>query len=556
MNPVSTPLRRGAVALLLSTALLILGAPTATAAPEVDLHDLTWYVHVDLIDAGAGEDLAYWQDVIDAQVAGANRLLQGRNGPFDNACCTRLERSVDVVTFGSTGDGLDIIDSQAEQNAIGAIGTGSRAFLIDSTTYCSGSSPGAIGCALRPGCTGNPNDDPNLWMYVTVESFDSGTLASVIAHERGHNACLQHVAAAKCQLMQATVFTPGLGGCLSASECSNYEAARTETTSGETCECLDDTPGVIRPDGEVCTEVAGGVCSGGRCGSITEEAGVALIAAADPGDLSGPPDDALRVSALTGDWSVLGVFSGASDDVRALAYAHDSGILYGIVPTVFDDHVVTIDPDSGAILSFIGAIANNAQEIVSMAYDPGDTPATTDDRLIVLEVDGNAGEFRAIDPASPSTATLLGGLIWQPAASFAGMAYDSIQDKLYLTSPFGPNGLWETDLSSCPPSPCTTDQLTTPGDFFRTGASLAFSRETGKLYMIGDSFSSPNTRTFYNVIDPVTGSSVETLSLDRFTASGLAAVPEPGFATGLLVAALALARGGRASARRRQRSPG
>ena len=31
----------------------LLGAGPAGANPEVDLHDLTWFVHVDLIDPGA-----------------------------------------------------------------------------------------------------------------------------------------------------------------------------------------------------------------------------------------------------------------------------------------------------------------------------------------------------------------------------------------------------------------------------------------------------------------------------------------------------------------------
>ena len=119
-------------------------------------------MHVDLIDPGVGEDLAYWQAVIDEHVAGGNRLLEGRNGPFDNVCCTRLERSVDVVPFGAPGDGLDIIDSPEDQNAIAGIGTGSRAFLVDSIVYCDGPSAGAIGCALRPVCNGNADDNPNL----------------------------------------------------------------------------------------------------------------------------------------------------------------------------------------------------------------------------------------------------------------------------------------------------------------------------------------------------------------------------------------------------------
>lgn len=518
--------------------LLISFASSVTAAPEIDVHDLSWFVHVDLINPGAGEDLTYWTGVIQDVVDRANNLLVGRNGPADQVCCTQMTSSVAVSTFGTPGDGLDVVDSAADQNSIAATGLpGSRVFLVDSLTYCNASSPGAIGCAIRPTCTGNANDDPNLWMYVSVEAFEDGTLPSVVAHERGHNSCLQHVAAEKCQLMQGTVFTPGLGGCLTASECTNFRDGRTQTSSGLTCGCHDDFEAPLA-DGTICASES--VCSGGRCGLVAGDAGVHLLAAADPGDGALAPDDAIRVSALTGDWTNLGQLSPTADDVRAMAYAHDSATLYGVVPTVFDDSIVTMDPSTGSILSIVGSIANGAEEIVSMAYDPGATNGTGDDRLIVLEVDGASGEFRAIDPATPSTATLLGALIWQPAGLFTGMAYDSVQDKLFMATPFGANGLWETDLSTCPPGPCTTTQFPGTG-LFMDNASLAYSRESGMLYLIGTSFSGSFTRTFYNVIDPVTGTSVETLSLDRFTPAGLAAVPEPGFVMGVTAGALMLA---------------
>jgi hypothetical protein len=45
------------------------------------------------------------------------------------------------------------------------------------------------------------------------------------------------------------------------------------------------------------------------------------------------------------------------------------------------------------------------------------------------------------------------------------------------------------------------------------------------LYLVGTAFG--GQRTFYDVVDPTTGISVETLSLDTFTPAGLAAVPEP-----------------------------
>lgn len=519
-------------------------ASAAQAAPEVDQHDLIWYVHVDLVNPGAGEDLAYWQGVIDSAMASSNRLLEGRQGPTDEPCCTRLTGSTPLSTFGSPGDGLDVIDSPADQTALSEIGgaTGSKAFLVDSTTWCGGSSPGSIGCAVVPGCSANGNDDPDLWMYATVDAFEAGTLASVIAHERGHNACLNHVANKTCELMNATVFTPGLGGCLGVSECTNYRSARTVTSSGVECGCHDDVSGLLA-DGESCTEVASGICSGGLCGSWLGDAGVMLLSAADPGDFGGPPEDALRISGLSGDWSNLGQISASAQDVRGLAWAHDSQTLYGIVPTVGDDTLITIDPETGAMTGTVGAISNGVREIVSLAYDPGATNSPNDDRLLALDVDGSFGDFLAIDPASVSTPTVLGGIATGPAVNFSGMAYDSLQGKLFLASLFGPSGFFEVDLGACTPFSCPVTGLPWTVRAWEN-ASLGFSKETGKLYLVGNQTYGPSdTTTFFAVIDPVTGISEPAISVDRYSPAGLAAlpVPEPGFVTGITASLLALA---------------
>ena len=521
----------------------------ALAAPAVDLHNLNWYVHVDLIDVAAGEDLAYWEGVIDAAVTSANGLIEGGQGPFDQPCCARIDRTVSVSLFGSQGDGLDVINSEPDEVAISnAGGSGSNAFLVDSLTWCGGSAPLAIGCALRPSlCNLNGSDDPNFWMIGTVESRDAGTLPVVVAHERGHNACLQHVSAAGCQIMQGSIATPGMGGCMTATECSNFKAGRTTTVSGLECTCYDNG-GAFLPDGLVCEETpTPGICSGGLCGPYAGGAGVSLIAAADPGtSAGGPPEDALLISALKGEWTTLAQFNPAADDVRGMAYAFDSATLYGVVPTIADDSIVTIDPATGLILATVGTITNGAEEIVSMAYDPGATNAPGDDRLLVLEVSGAVGEIRAIDPATPSVTTLLGSLALGPANLFSGLAYDSIQDRLFAGSPFADYGLWEFDLSSCPPSPCNVAQI--PGvALTRIDASLAYSPISGMLYQVGKALDAP--RTFYDVIDPVAGVRVETIALDVFSPSALAAVPEPAltpaFAMGAMVLLIAARRRGR-----------
>jgi len=428
-------------------------------------------------------------------------------------------------------------------------GSGSNAFLVDSMTHCGVSAPTAIGCAIQPGCNNNGNDDPNLWMIVTVESFDAGTLPAVVAHERGHNSCLAHTAVAECQLMQGTIFTPGLVGCLTALECGSFQSGRTTTSSGLECGCHDDLGGLL-DDGAICTEVVDGLCSGGLCGHFAGDAGVQLIVAAAPGtSMGGPPDDALRISALKGEWTTLAQFAPTSDDVRGMAYASDSQTLFGVVPTVFDDSIVTIDVATGLILATVGTITNGAAEIVSMAYDPGATNASTDDRLIVLEVDGLSGAFHSINPSSPSALVFLGTLGWTSPEVFTGMAYDSVHDKLFMATPLSPNGLYEVDLSSCPPSPCTSSQILN-ANLPRGDASLSFSPVTGMLYLVGTAWSSQ--RTFYDVIDPLTGMSAETVSLDVFTPAGLAAVPEPGVSVGLGAGVMSLALG----VRRRRKTRG
>ncbi|MBK7952377.1 MAG: hypothetical protein IPK00_27400 [Deltaproteobacteria bacterium] len=506
--------------------LALLVATRADAGPAVDLHQLRWYVHVDLIQPESGRTLAYWQNAIDEATTSANRLIEGRNGPVDRACCARLARSASVATFGSPGDGRDVLDSLAEQNFFNTAGAnGSNAFLVDSMTYCGGVLPAAVGCAERPACDSNGGDNPNLWMVVTVDAFDDGVLASVVAHERGHNACLVHVATDECQLMQATVFTPGLGTCLAASECTSYRAGRTTSASGLECAC-HTLAGAIEPDATLCATGPLGLCSGGVCDRTLASPAAQLIAAAAPGtSVGGPPDDALVLAAQTGHWSILGQFTPTADDVRALEYAHDSATLYGVVPTVGDDRLVTIDPATGLVTATVGTLANGSDEVTAMAYDPGATSAPTDDRLLVLVVGTDQiARLREISPATPSSATLLGSITWTPGSLFTGLAYDSVHDKLFAATPFGPDGLYVIDLASCPPSPCDASQVLGAG-LFRDDASLSYSPATGMLYLAGTAFS--GQRTFYDVVDPVTGTSMETLSLDTFTPAGLAAVPEP-----------------------------
>jgi hypothetical protein len=505
--------------------ILLFGASTALAVDDVDLHDINWYIHVDLVTAN--EDLAYWQDLLDEQLDLANGLIEGGQGPGDEPCCARLGRSVSLVTFGTPGDGYDTLDATKRPSDLNGLfgGPGSNAFLVDSLSYCGAPAPGAVGCGLNPPCSGNGNDDPDLWIAVTLDSLDSKTLPLVIAHERGHNSCLVHVSERACQIMQGSITNPGMGGCFTATECADYRDGRTSISSGLECSC-HATAGAIEPDGTACTDFTPGTCSGGLCGGGDSDAVVRLVAAAHPGSAAIPaPDDAVVISALSGDWVDLGQITPMADDIRGMAYARDSRTLYGVIPTSGNDSIVTIDAASGERIATVGSLSNGTAELISMAYHPGSTSSPGDDRLIMIEAGDGGGIVVWVDPASPSVRNEYGVMSLGPAREFLGLAYDSIQQRLFSSTTFSPDNLYEIDITSCSRGTCTVSQVVTEDQFPVRDSSLAFSPETGMLYQIGTSFM--GSRTFYNVIDPTDGSSPQTLSLDEMTPGGLAAQPVP-----------------------------
>ena len=296
--------------LLLAVFAIPLAAGPARAATPVDLHSLTWHVHVDLTDQGAGsQPLSYYEDLIAEATATATALVKGDDGPFEGPCCAEFS-TVSVSLFGTSGDGLDVPSSAADFAALDAVAgfAGSHVFFVDSLGWCGAPTTTAIGCGDQPGCSGDPNDDPFLVSVVTLEAHEVyDVLGNTLAHERGHNACLGHVAANGCQLMQSNTG----GGCLDASECSNYQAGR--TGAGGTCECHLDASN-LEPNGAACSEGAvSGACSGGLCLALPSEASSQLLVAGGTELLVGAtPDDALLMSGATGGYVDAGpIGSGA-----------------------------------------------------------------------------------------------------------------------------------------------------------------------------------------------------------------------------------------------------
>jgi hypothetical protein len=525
-----------------------LAAP-AGASPAADRHQIKWFVHTDLV--GGGADLPFYQAMIEDALEDALIHLEGDQGPSDTVCCQKLDRKehapgVVLQTFGTPGDGLDVVDG-GDFDALHAIGgSGSRAFLVDSILDCGGTA--AIGCADQALCDGIFDDDPDRILVVTLDARDMGVLGVTIAHERGHNACLGHLSENPCQLMQGVVS----GGCLSAAECAAYGTARQGV--GGTCAChAGITQGTPEPDATACNDgPISGLCSGGVCGVATGDAGAELVAWGGIGAPAGAvSEDPLRVSALPGGWSALGA---ASATIRGLAYDADGDVLYGIQDAPGDDRLVTLSRTDGSVQSSV-ALAGHP-DVIALAFDPGATPAPGDDRLLALSSDGSFEDLIQIAPGTGQVA-LLGGLSIGAVGGFTGLAYDSRRGRLY-TSGFASVGLFEIDLDSCGhPSFCQTKAVSGLS-VARSDSSLDYSPESDTLYLVGRSefvLSGGGSHfvTRYDTIDAASLAQGTTIGIDSYTPGGLAALPafapEPDAGALLTGAALTAA-----LARRRRRT--
>lgn len=518
--------------------LLAVAAAHADAAPSADLHQVKWFVHVDL--TGGGADLAFYESLLDGALEDSRVILEGSQGPADSVCCNQLEKEehspgVTLATFGTSGDGLDVMGPGELDTLRGIGGGGSRAFLIDSITDCGGSP--AIGCADLPACDGTPDDDPDRIMVVTLDASDQGVLGLVIAHERGHNACLAHVANTPCELMRAIV----AGGCLSPAECDAFSDARQK--SGGSCACHADGPGDPQPepDGLACTDgPISGICSGGVCGEADGDAGVQLLAAGGSSAETGQATvDPLLHSGVPGGWTDLGDFGGP---LRGLAYDPDAGVLYGVMDVPGDDLLVRVDPQTGATSDPL-SVAGHA-DLLALAFDPGPTPGTGDDRLLALSTDGTFEDLIEIDPSDGSP-TFLGGLSIGVMGNFQGLAYDEAHGEIYASG-FGLDQLYRIDTSTCPYFCTAVGQGV---DLPRIDSSLAYSRESGNLYLVGRQ---SNSRILYDTIDPATLTTATTVGIDVYTVGALSALPTPlpEPAPGLSLAAGALLLGALAGRRR------
>ncbi|MGE4605248.1 MAG: hypothetical protein AAEJ52_00735 [Myxococcota bacterium] len=508
-------------------ALQTLTLSAAAQSPDIAFHDLKWYVHDSLIDTA--RPLSFYEDLIERATEDVGIILMGDSGPIDNPCCADLS-VVSVSSFSDQGGHTwASMDSVAEFTGLDLVDArGHRAFIVGGITFCGG--PGnPIGCAQTPPCGSDP---PNLRLVIDIAAeTDFGVFANTLAHERGHNSCLEHVSGNSCELMGAS----SGGDCVSASECDEFREERTST--GAACVC-HTASAVLEDDGEACSQSGvTGICSGGVCGEIGSDASVTLVASAGTAALEGDtPDDPLLMSGIPGGWTDLGEFD-SSYTPQGLAYADDRGKTFAVSPTAGDDVLLQIDPTDGSA-TLVGSISG-VSGLRGLAYDPGPTTSPSDDRLLAIDSQTFADLYQ-IDPDDASR-TLLGSLPTGSAnvlARFNGLAYDSANDRLYASSGFE-GGIFVIALNPC----CSTTVVNSAGPP-RFESGIAYSLTTNSIYLIGGQ---TVRRTLYDTLDADalaagTISSGYTRGLDGFTIGGLAAtpVPEPGFGVSALAAGLCL----------------
>lgn len=127
----------------------------------------------------------------------------------DIACCVQLRREGSAASFGSAGDGLDVIDTETELYDVLDQGA-ARVKIVRLIQYCGAPCTNCIGCAWQPGDG-----------MVLVRQSDLQREAVLWAHELGHNTGLPHVDDSR-YIMYGT--DNGANRALSQDECDSYHA--------------------------------------------------------------------------------------------------------------------------------------------------------------------------------------------------------------------------------------------------------------------------------------------------------------------------------------------
>lgn len=164
---------------------------------------------------------------LESLLAEATRRAGRGNYDGDVACCTELVRAGLGATFGSSGDGLDIVDSASELSSVLSVSNG-RAKVVDAINYCGGPGMNIIGCASSPGSG-----------MVLVRLSDLNSESVLWIHEYGHNLGLAHASDSR-DLMFAS--DNGANSGLTTEECAAFHnpAGAASASISDIGACTDD----------------------------------------------------------------------------------------------------------------------------------------------------------------------------------------------------------------------------------------------------------------------------------------------------------------------------
>jgi len=146
---------------------------------------------------------------VDALLDEANYFFAKDDFGGDRACCVTLNRHGSGTTFGSPGDGLDVITTSGELSSV-LYNSSSRIKVVDSIQYCGGPGSNILGCAPVPG-------DGMAVVRMSSVLYEG----MLWAHEFGHNTGLGHNA------VNGFLMYGGLTGSnvrLTAGECNRFHA--------------------------------------------------------------------------------------------------------------------------------------------------------------------------------------------------------------------------------------------------------------------------------------------------------------------------------------------
>jgi hypothetical protein len=181
------------------------------------------------------------------QLLAAGSLRVGRSDFVEDiACCNTFSRLGTGKVFGSSGDGLDIIDDSTELTAV-LNNTAGRVKVVRAINYCGAPATNIIGCSWIGGDG-----------IAVVRRSDPGTETVLWVHEYGHNVGLQHNTDSR-YIMYGVDY--GTNQAVTSSECDTYHSpssgARAVTSAIAACtdndgdgvqDEIDNCPSAANPD--------------------------------------------------------------------------------------------------------------------------------------------------------------------------------------------------------------------------------------------------------------------------------------------------------------------